>query len=269
MRDRPRELLGSVTKCMRLLEAFSPDRPELSIEQFSSLLGIPKSTVYRMLHTLEARRFVERNPETGAYHLGLKLWEIGCVALGRVGLRQAASPILGKLVNLCKETALLAVLDGSEVVYMDVVDGPQPLRFHGWLGQRVPAHATGTGKVLLAHLPPAALEEITAKGLPRFTSRTITDRDALLEELATIRQQGYAFRGGDWIEDIFGATAPVRDHTGQVIAALGVAGPTTRFTDQYIQSLVPLVLQAAGELSRALGYSSTSNQSAADAGQPV
>ncbi len=253
-RDNHRGLLQSVTKTMELLEAFTRDGPELSAPQLGKMLNVPKGTLYRMLHTLEAKSFIVRNAQTGNYRPGIKVWEIGCKSLETLGLRQVAPPIMEELVNACKETALLAILDGTDVVYIEVVDAPQILRFHGWLGQRVPAHATGTGKVLLAFAEPGCAEQVIAKSLPRFTSTTVTSREALLEQLSVIRQQGYAFGGGDWIEDVRGVTAPVRKSGGQVVAALGVAGPATRFTPERIQALIPLVLRATQDLSQAIGY---------------
>ena len=249
-----RGLLQSVTKSLELLETFTLKGPELSVTQLREMLDVPKGTLYRMLHTLEAKSFIVRNTQTGNYRPGIKVWEIGCHALETLGLRQLAPPVMEELVSACKETALLAILDEMDVVYIEVVDAPQILRFHGWLGQRVPAHATGTGKVLLAFAEPGCAEEVIAKSLPSFTPTTVTSREALLEQLAVIRQQGYAFGGGDWIEDVRGVTAPVRKSGGQVVAALGVAGPATRFTPERIQVLIPLVLRAAQALSQALGY---------------
>jgi DNA-binding IclR family transcriptional regulator len=249
-----RELLQSVTKTLELLETFTRKGPELSVAQLLEMLAVPKGTLYRMLHTLEAKGFIVRNAQTGNYRPGIKVWEIGCKSLETLGLRQVAPPIMEELVSVCKETALLAILDGTDVVYIEVVDAPQILRFHGWLGQRVPAHATGTGKVLLAFAEPDCVEQVIAQGLPRFTPTTVTNRAALLRELATIRQQGYAFGGGDWIEDVRGVTAPVYKSGGQVVAALGVGGPATRFTPEHMQVLIPLVLRAAQNLSHALGY---------------
>ncbi len=253
-----RGLLQSVTKTLELLETFTRHGPELGAAQLGEILGVPKGTLYRMLHTLEAKSFIVRNTQTGNYRPGIKVWEIGCKALETLGLRQLAPPIMEKLVDACQETALLAILDGTDVVYIEVVDAPQILRFHGWLGQRVPAHATGTGKVLLAFAEPGLAELIIAKSLPRFTPTTVTSREMLLEQLAVIRQQGYAFGGGDWIEDVRGVTAPVRKSGSQVVAALGVAGPATRFTPERIQALIPLVLRAAQDLSHALGYEAMS-----------
>ena len=245
-------LLRSVGNAVALLSAFSVQRPEWTLSELSRELGLGKSTAFRLLATLEAHGFVRRQPETGRYGVGIKLWEIGCAALAGTRLRDVAPHYLARLVELTGETAYCAVRDGRDVVHVDVHVANNPIRLHADIGDRFAAHTVAMGKVLLADLPEAEIERYVAGGLPGYTARTITDPEALRAELAEIRCRGYATNRGEWQDQVRGAAAPVRDRSGRAIAAVAVAGPSLRLTED-LSALGERVRAVANEMSYALG----------------
>jgi DNA-binding IclR family transcriptional regulator len=260
-----RNLLRSVSNALAVLSAFSVDRPEWTLTELSRELRLGKSTIFRLLTTLEAQGFVRRDPVLGRYSAGVKLWQLGCAALANTGLRQVAPTYLTKLVRLTNETAYCAILDGDYVVHVDVAVTTQPIRVHANIGDRFPAHAVGMGKVLLAYSPPEVVEHYLARNMVRFTDRTITDPDEFRAELEAIRRQGYALNRGEFEDQIRGAAAPIRNHLNQVIAAIAVAGPSIRVTED-LTKLGELVREVAEEMSLALGAAPERTWRSRDAG---
>ncbi len=259
-------VLRSVKNALTLLSVFSVDRSAWTLTELTHELGLGMSTVFRLLATLQASDFVRRNPETGRYSVGLRLWEIGWAALAQTGLREASSRFLAKLVDLTGETTYCSVLDGRHVVYMDVHVPSQPIRLHANVGDRFAAHAIASGKTILAFSPQAVSEQYIAGGLPRYTERTVTDPDKFRAELARTRQRGYGENHGEWQDTVRGVAAPIWDHEGRVIAALAVGGPAFRLGED-LTKLGEIVRMVAEEMSRALGAprSSLVNQHATEA----
>lgn len=245
-------LLRSVGNALALLSAFSVQNPEWTLSQLARQLGLGKSTTFRLLATLEGHGFVRREAETGRYRAAIKLWQIGCAALADTQLRDLAPHHLARLVEATGETAYCAVLDGRDVVHVDVHVANNPIRLHADVGDRFAAHTIAMGKVLLADLPDADVERYIRGGLPGHTDRTITDPHALRMELAEIRRLGYASNHGEWQDQVRGAAAPVRDRSGRAVAAIAVAGPSLRLTED-LSTLGALVRRAAAEMSAALG----------------
>ncbi len=163
-----------------------------------------------------------------------------------------AIPYIQKLVDEIQETVHLGILDQGEVLYIDKRESPQSLRIVSQIGTRLPAHCTGLGKVQLAFVPTAELKRVVeTKGLVNYTKNTITDFEALQEEMAKIREQGYAVDDGEIMENLKCLAAPIRDHSGKVIAGISISGPTERMSDD---SYVGCITSTAMEISRRLGY---------------
>ncbi len=245
-------LLRSVGNALTLLSAFSVQRPAWTLSQLVRELGLGKSTTFRLLATLEGHGFVRRDAETGLYGATIKLWEIGCAALAGTQLRDVAPHYLAGLVAATGETAYCAVLHGRDVVHVDVHVANNPIRLHADVGDRFAAHTVAMGKVLLAELPDDELERYIAGGLPGQTDRTITEAEAFRAELAAVRRLGYATNRGEWQDQVRGAAAPVRDRTGRAAAAIAVAGPSLRLTED-LSVLGELVRQTAARMSAAMG----------------
>lgn len=253
--------IQSIDRALNILECFSSGSQELGVTEISKLLGLHKSTAHGILITLEQRRYLEQNPETGKYKLGLKLFELGNLVQDGMDLKLIAGPFLQRLVEEHGETVHLVIMDQGEAVYIDKRESPQSMRIVSQVGKRLPCHCTGVGKTLLAFLPEETLDAIIReKGLPRFTGNTITDPAVLKEHLRQVRRQGYAIDDQEITEGLRCVAAPIRNHTGNVVAAMSVAGPSIRMGPEKIGSIITSVTQAAEELSAKLGYVKKINQ---------
>jgi IclR family transcriptional regulator, KDG regulon repressor len=250
----PRYRIQAIERAVAILNAFTPDDPELGVTELAERLGLHKSTVHRFMVNLDAAGLVERNPRSGRYRLGLRIFELGGLVMQQMNLWDEALPFLEGLVHDTGETGHLAVLDGGEAIYIERVEARRALRVPSAIGRGYPAHATNLGKVLLADLPHERVAQIVAeRGLAAYTPNTITDLDALEAELERIRERGYAIDNEEYDEGLRCIGAGVRDHSGHVVSALGIGGPVTRITPQRVDELAGLVMGAAAGLSRRLG----------------
>ena len=226
-----------------------------TLAQISRDLRLPKSSLLRLLATLEGRGYVERD-ERGMYEIGTKILEFESAYRPWPRLRGAASPIMSELSQTARETCHLAVLGQGAAIYMDKVDGPKPFSIATKIGGKAALHASAVGKVLLAGMTEAELEkQIEEHGLPKLTEMTITSSQEFKVHLAKIRDQGYAVDDEEEEPGMRCVGAPIRDHRGRVIAALSLAGLSPSFGPQRIGSLIEMVKGAAVRISTNLGYS--------------
>jgi IclR family KDG regulon transcriptional repressor len=225
------------------------------ISGISDGLGLNKSRVFRILNTFEQHHFVQRDPETKQYRLGVALMAFGEAARRRLEVVRVASPILDDLAERSGETVHLGVLDGDESVCVARRVSAHSVRLYAEIGRRAPLHVGGVPKVLLAYLPAKERERVLYRGgLLPITDQTITDPGALEEVLAEIRHNGYNVSAGDLDPEVHSIAAPIRDHAGRVVAAVSVAGPSHRFPPDKVQETIQHVCHAAAEISRLLGY---------------
>ncbi|MDP4714544.1 MAG: IclR family transcriptional regulator [Candidatus Nanopelagicales bacterium] len=252
---RQHSTLSSVRNAARLLKEFGRGDREIGVTELSRRLGIGKSTAHRLLSTLADERLLEQDPHTGAYRLGLAMYELGASVALHTDLHEACSPVLDQLRNATRETVQVAVLDGREVVYVERRESPQTLRLFGRVGHRNSAHCTSTGKVLLAALPPEVLEA-TLHGwrLERKTPYTITDPRALRSGLEEVRHRGWAENIGESELGAASIAAAIRDERGDVIAALSIVGPVQRLGSDSLRRFARPVVDASLAVSRRLGY---------------
>jgi IclR family acetate operon transcriptional repressor len=252
-RPAPRYRIQAIERAVAILNAFSAEDPELGVTELAGRLGLHKSTVHRFMVNLEAAGLVERT-RSARYRLGLRIFELGGLVMQRMNLWDEALPFLEGLVRDTGETGHLAVLDGGEAIYIERVEARRALRIPSAVGRGYPAHATNLGKVLLADLAPDRLRQIVGEGpLGAFTPHTITDPSELEAELERIRAQGFAVDNEEYDEGLRCIGAPIYDHSGRAVAALGIGGPVTRITPERVDELAELVMAAARGLSRRLG----------------
>jgi DNA-binding IclR family transcriptional regulator len=247
-------VIGSADRVLKVLEAFTPRDDFLALADLAERLQLPKSSVHRLLATLVAHQLVERDPVNRKYRLGLRLFEIGAMALNGRGLQEAAPNVLHDLSAEAGETCHLAVLSGAEAIYLYKVDGPSSFAMSSRVGRRAPCHATSIGKALVAWASEDLIKQVIWMGLRPYTRHTITNSADLQAELAKVREAGYAIDLEEFEDGLRCIAAPVRDSSGRVVAAVGIAGPSTRVTDEAVPKLVPPVMTAAMKLSRNLGY---------------
>jgi IclR family KDG regulon transcriptional repressor len=242
-------------RVVQILDCFGPERTELRLFDIAAATRLHKSTLYRLLEAMRSHRLIGFDERTGSYHLAMKLFEMGSLAVKRLALDQHAHPILDRLADVSGETAHLCVLDGADVVYIAKVECTRTLRIPSAVGQRNPAYCTGVGKAILAHLAPEQFAEyIAGTSLRAFTKKTLTSAAELKANLRQIVAQGYAIDDQEREEGVRCVAAPVRDHSGRVIAAISIAGPTMRVTKEKVAELAAHVMRAANEISAKLGY---------------
>ena len=239
----------SVTaRALRVFETFSPRHRLLGLTDIARRAGLPLSTVHRLVAELTAWGALER-ADDGRYRIGLRLWEVATLAPRGLGVREAALPFLEDLYEATHENVQLAVLDGSEVVYVERISGRSAVSVFTRVGGRWPAHTTGVGLVLLAYAPTEEQERYLAGPLAAFTEKTIVDPVRLRRELAEVRRQDYAVSDGQVTLDALSVAAPVRGPDDAVVAALSIV---VRAGTMPVHALAPAVRTAARGISRAL-----------------
>jgi len=247
--------LQSVDRAIAILGSFVDTASDLGVTDLSQQLGLPKSTVHRLLTTLEQGGLVEQDPATEKYRLGVGLVRMAGRVLMRMDLQQAAQSHLQALAQACQETVNLSILTSDDkVINIAGFPSPRMVRNVGWIGREMLPHSVSSGKVLLAHLSEQRVAHILAAELPHFTEETITDPTRLREELAQIRQQGYAVAREELEEGLSAVAAPIMDHEGHVIAVISVSGPSFRLTEDRLVELAAMTCEAAEAVSRQLGY---------------
>lgn len=242
-------------RAVQVLHCFVEQGSRLTIDEIVQTTGLPKSTAYRILVTLQRHGLLARNADDETFTLGATAVLIGATAIRGLDLPQRVRPHLEQLMEVTGETAHLAILTQNHVVVVDKIDSPHPIRLVSSVGFRSPLHCTGVGKVLLAHLPARSTERLLhAYEWRRYTPNTITDPEQFAAELVKIRSQGYAV---DWEEFNVGlrcVAAPLHDYTGAVVAAVSVSGPSSRIDAAQIDELAQTVLAYSRRMSQELGY---------------
>lgn len=237
-------------RVLRVLGAFTAEHPELSLSDISRRTALPIATAHRLVAELMGWGALERDAR-GRYRIGLRLWEVAALAPRGLGLREIAMPFLEDLYEATHQNVQLAVLDGTDVVYVERISGRDAVGVRTRVGGRWPAHATGVGLVLLAYAPPDAQERYLAGPLASFTEKTIADPGRLRRELAEVRRRGYAVSDGQVTLDALSVAAPVRGRDGTVVAALSLV---VRAEPDRSLALAPAVLTAALGISRSLRF---------------
>jgi IclR family acetate operon transcriptional repressor len=251
--------VAAVERALALLDALAGGAAELGTNELARRTGINASTVSRLLATLAEAGFVQRVEESGRYRLGIRLLQLGNVVVARLDLREVARPQLESLAEATGETATLSAPGEHAAVTVDFVQSAASVQSVARLGRPSVAHATATGKVLLAFgnatLPEGLLE--------RFTERTIVGRRELEAELARVRERGFADAVREREDDLNALAAPLRGSRGELVAIVGIQGPASRFGKQAMRAAVPALLGAARSISEALGWADPSRKEAA------
>jgi IclR family acetate operon transcriptional repressor len=218
--------------------------------QIAEQVGIHKSTVHRLLATLESKRFVQRDPETGTYRLGIRLLQMAYLTLEQNDLRRIATPFLHQIGNQTQETIHLAALDETDVVFIHIIEGTQRVKLAASLGQRLPAFATASGKAMFAYMPRETVQRILDRGMPQYTPHTPRSPQAFFDELDLIREQGFAISEEEYEPDVHAIAAPIFDVENHPIASIAIAGPAYRLTRERMIEISTDLLATAREVTR-------------------
>lgn len=244
----------TIDRLVRILDCFSPERPSWSLAELSTHLGLPKSTLHRFLASLESHGILRRDPNDKRWYLGYRLVTWGGLAAESTGLRHIARPIMRDLVDSTGETAVLTVYRDQEVVCVEKVETSHSVRLKLDVGTRHPPHAGASSKILMAYLPKDEIQAIIRDaGLPQVCTNTITDPNELVTELSRIRECGYAESLEETDLGAWGVATPIYGRNGEVLAAIGVVGPSSRFSDEFARQYVALCRDAARRISALLG----------------
>ena len=250
--QRPKKGILVLHKMLDILETIRESRSGLSLADIARALGLPKATAYRIMTTLESRGYIMRNP-SGHYLVARKMFDLRQDESEEQALLRAAQPVMVKLVESCRETVNLGVLDGGEVVVISTVESPQSIRMTSKVGNRRYLHSTALGKVLLSGLPEKEVQRlICIQGLPKLTLRTIATRQALAAELDLVRRQGYAMDNEENEPDGRCLGAPIVGVGSRVVAALSVSAPVFRMDTARARSLAGDLMEASRLISRSL-----------------
>ena len=245
----------SADRVLTLIELLSEHRDGLTFTQLQELTKWPRSSLYGLIRTMAERRHLEFDPHRQAYRIGVRLWEAGQAFNSGVDVAQIAMPHLQSVRDRLGETVQLAVLDGVENIYIAKVDARHALKLDSFVGARLPAYATGIGKVLLAGLDDAELDERfrDVKLMP-YTDETITDIGTLRQVLRTIRKQGFATDNGEYTLGVCCWAVPILDVGGKVSVAISTSIPSARLSDGFEETALAFLREAADQISAQLGY---------------
>lgn len=243
----------SVERAVSILQVLARRGPT-AVTDLGAELGLHKSTAFRLLATLEGRGLVEQNGSRGRYQLAYGVVQLAAGATRKLDLTVISRATCEALAEDVGETVDVDTQDENTVLTIHQVVGSAAMTTVNWVGRRTPLHATSAGKVFLAHLSPARLEEVLDRGLERFTENTVTDRAALLAQLAQVREHGYGFTLEEYETGLAAVAAPIRDLDDQVVATISVSGPNFRLNAETIPDVAVRVIAAATEVSERLGH---------------
>ena len=241
----------TLVKGLAILERLAYAEEPVRLTDLARDLGLTKSGVHRLLQTLMKLGYVSVQ-EGGRYSATMKMWYLGSRIIEEIDVHRTLHGFLETLAKEARETVHLGLLDGHEVIYVDMVEGRQSIRVTSQVGSRAPSHCTANGKVHLAYSSPEFLREFEGR-LARYNPKTIGDLPQLERELAKVRRDGYAINRAEWMEGICGLAAPIWDANNQLAFAIGVTVPAMRFTAEDRERLRVLVTKTAAEASAALG----------------
>jgi IclR family transcriptional regulator, KDG regulon repressor len=243
-------------RTLAALEALGDELGGLGVTDLGRRLGVDKSTAHRLLGTMAARGFVRLNPHTQRYQLGLRLVALGAIAARGVDLTDVARPVIETLRDETGEATSLAVYSEGEAIFLAKATSDRALTVNHGVGTRMPAHCSALGKVLLAgHRDPEEFDRVIAqRGLAPNTPRSISDAEVLRHHLKMVTARGWALDDEEFALGLRCMAAPVRDAAGDVVAAVGLSGPTNRVSHERVEALAERVRWASTTLSEQLGY---------------
>ncbi len=258
-------IIQSVDHALDVLEAFQGEEGELGITELSNRLKLHKNNIFRILATLESRGYVEQNPASDNYRLGLKTLELGQAYIRHTGLLRVARPVMERLRDELDENVYIGVLKGRYAYYLDCAESTRTVRVLSRVGCHVPPYCTALGKSQLAYEPAEQiLSVLHKKELRRFTPKTMTDRDEVVRHLAQVREQGWAEDNEEWDEAVRCVAAPIFDYNRKVVGAISISAPSVRMTQERMEKeFLPRVRAAADEISTRLGYKVASSEEGA------
>ena len=248
----------AVERALDILLCFSKDKPELSLTEIAEQAGMNKSTIHRLLATLEKKRFITRDKATGIYQLGFLFVELSSVMLQNLDVRRWALPYLQQLSEQSGETVDLAVLNNGHVVYLQVVESSQRIKIAAAVGEQLPSFCTASGKAFLAYLPEEYARKTLNQELIQYTEYTVVSADELMKDLRQTRERGFAVSAQEYERDIHAVAAPIMDSNGCPMAVIAIVGPSYRMPSERMQLLGQMIRETAELIVSEVGLATLS-----------
>jgi len=237
---------------------FTPEEPARSLTQIAESVHMSKTTVHRLLTTLETRRFISRDKDTGMYRLGFRIVEMASLVLKDMELRRWALPYLKGLSKEYGETVDLSVLDGSHVIYLEVIESPQRVKLAAAIGQRLPAYFTASGKAILAFTPEEQVRKTLAENFAEHKGEAGLTISRALKDLVKTAERGYAISEQEYEDQINAVAAPIFDDDRRPIASIAIVGPSFRLSRDRLPELGESIRKIADEISHDVGMTALS-----------
>lgn len=252
--------IQSVQHALQLFEVFRTnyDKDEFGVTELSKTLGLHKNNVFRLLATLSSCGYIEQNPVTENYRLGIGIFNLGQKFINKLGFLRLARPFMEKIVSEIGESCYIGILREDNVIYLDLVEADHPVRIVSRVGKDVPAYCTSIGKVQLAFSGEDELNKMyLGARLKKYTDYTITSLPELKKHLKEVNINEYAIDNQEFEKDVCCIAVPIKDYLGTPVAAISVAGPSYRMNqERLINDILPIAKKYAKEISKRLGYQS-------------
>jgi IclR family transcriptional regulator, KDG regulon repressor len=243
----------SVERALDILLCFSREEPTRSLTQIAESVHMSKTTVHRLLTTLENKRFITRDKTTSLYRLGFCFIEMASLVLQDVELHRWAHPYLQQLSEQYGETVDLSILDGSHVIYLEVIESPRRVKLAAAIGQRLPASFTASGKAMLAYLPEDQVRKIISENTKNYSDNGSVSIPEMLAELKTTAERGYAIAEEEYEKDINAVAAPILDMNNNPIASIAIVGPSFRLSKDRLPEMGESVRKMTKVISKEVG----------------
>lgn len=259
METEERYIVPGLKRGLAILQAFSPEQPELTISDLARVAEITRSSAFRIVYTLENAGYLKKVRDSKKYRLGYKVLELGFGFLTGLDIMERATPYLRELSETVPASSHLTALDDKEVIYLATYQGKINFSSNVRVGTRFPAYATTTGRILLGELPEEILEQrYSGAVLKSYSHRTAKNYEDLVSVLNTDRNNGFSISWEHFEKGVCSIAAPVRDHTGKIVFAVSASAPTSSVEREHFESVIrDKVMETGHQISAAMGFSAS------------
>lgn len=251
---KPKPTIQSVDRALDIIETLARSSGKLALAEISAATGLNLSTCHHLVATIMRRGYVIQDRETKRYSLSSKIFELSEARAGQIDLADLAKPYLKRLNDETREAVHLCVIEGVDLITLTKLGSHHAVKVDSTISKSNAAHATATGKAILAWLPENEIDEIlAAKGMKHFTNKTITNRESLIENLRIVRRYGYSEDVEEFEAGVVCVGTAIRGHKGTVVGSISVSMPTMRVSEEVLARIRNQVRMAASEISREIG----------------
>lgn len=244
----------SIDRSVAIMECFSENKRELKLSEIACMVDLNKSTVHGILNTLKHHGFIDQDEITQKYRLGIRFIVYGDLVVNSMNITNIAYPVIERVCEKIEETVHIAVLDGSDVVYIEKKECNKSIKTSTKIGARVPAYVTADGRIILSYLEKEKLKDLLPRNFKKLTPNTITDKHELLKILSEIKQKGYSIDYEETVQGLVCVAAPIFDYSGAVRYSLSATVPTVRMDENKIKEYIDIIKVAANDISNSIGY---------------